>query len=169
MQNKKLHAPKWVRYPSRLVSLTLLCVWLLAGCTVPYIPVPARLLLSPRAAMDPLAAVEGYLQRYQPGPLPRVFQTTRIYDRHGALLAELFDEGRRTWAGLERISPHLIMATVSTEDDSFFQNIGVDPLRVAAAALRNLRAGAITSGASTITMQLARNLFFQPEQRYDPA
>jgi penicillin-binding protein 1C len=113
--------------------------------------------------------VEAYLQQYQPGPLPRLFQTTYIYDRNGIQIAELFEEGRRTWVSLDRISQHLIDATIATEDATFYTNLGVDPLRIAAAALANNNAGAIVSGASTITMQLARNLFLGPEQRYDPS
>ena len=114
------------------------------------------------------AVVETYLQKFQPGPLPRLFQTTYLYDRNGIQLAELFEEGRRTWVGLNRVSPYLIDATVATEDDSFYNNIGIDPLRMAAAAWQNQQGGRIISGASTITMQLARNLFLGPEDRYDP-
>ncbi|RIK40527.1 MAG: hypothetical protein DCC55_14750 [Chloroflexi bacterium] len=142
-------------------------VVLMTSCNSDTSMVPATSVLGARAASDPLAAVEGYLQQYQPGPLPRVFQTTRIYDRHGTLLAELYDEGRRTWVPLSRVSPHLVLATISTEDATFYQNRGVDPLRVATALMRNLREGEIVSGASTITMQLARNLFLGPDQRYD--
>jgi penicillin-binding protein 1C len=68
---------------------------------------------------------------------------------------------------LESISPELIRATVATEDASFYQNSGIDPLRIVASFVRNAQAGEIVSGASTITMQLARNLFLGPEQRYD--
>ena len=114
------------------------------------------------------AVVESYLQKYQPGPLPRLFQTTYIYDRNGVQLAELFEEGRRTWVALNRVSSYLIDATIATEDDSFYSNFGIDPLRMAAAAWQNQQGGRIISGASTITMQLARNLFLGPDDRYDP-
>ena len=114
------------------------------------------------------AVVESYLQKYQPGPLPRLFQTTYMYDRNGVQLAELFEEGRRTWVALNRVSTELIDATIATEDDSFYSNFGIDPLRMAAAAWQNQQGGRIISGASTITMQLARNLFLGPEDRYDP-
>jgi penicillin-binding protein 1C len=123
--------------------------------------------LGARPAADVMGAVEAYLQRYQPGPLPRLFQTTRVYDRHGTLLAELWDEGRRTWVSLDRISPHLINATIATEDATFYVNTGFDPARIAGAVLQNVQQGQIVSGASTITMQLARNLFLGPDQRYD--
>ena len=107
------------------------------------------------------------MQTYQPGPEPRLFQTTRIYDRNGVLMAELMDEGRRTWIPLDQISPYLIQATVATEDASFYTNSGIDTKRIVGALLRNIQSGTVVSGASTITMQLARNLFMGPDQRYD--
>jgi penicillin-binding protein 1C len=132
---------------------------LLAGCTTPK-------QLGERPAPLARDAVEIYLQRYQPGPLPRVFETTHITDRHGALLAELWEEGRRTWVPLGRMSQHLIDATIATEDATFYYNLGVDPARIAGAALQNAQQGGVVSGASTITMQLARNLFLGPDSRY---
>jgi penicillin-binding protein 1C len=123
--------------------------------------------LAVRAGADPMNAVETYLAQYQPGPSPRLFQTTRLYDRHGVLLAELMDEGRRTWVALDKISPHLIDATIATEDATFYANSGIDPFRIVRALVRNVQEGQVFSGASTITMQLARNLFLGPDQRYD--
>lgn len=113
------------------------------------------------------AVVEAYLQKYQPGPAPRLFQTTYVYDRNGVQIAELFEEGRRTWVSIDRISPYLLEATVATEDSTFYTNLGIDPFRIAAAAWNNTSEGRIISGASTITMQVARNLFLGPDQRYD--
>ncbi|MFN8491893.1 MAG: transglycosylase domain-containing protein [Caldilineaceae bacterium] len=127
----------------------------------------AKAILGPRPAVEPQVAVEAYLRQYQPGPLPRLFQTTQIYDRNGALLSTLFDEGRRTWVKADHISSYLLDATVATEDASFFKNNGVDPVRIIVATLRNAKTKQVTSGASTITMQLARNLFLGPDQRYD--
>ena len=91
--------------------------------------------LQPRPAADPLGVVEGYLRKYQPGPLPRVFQTTYIYDRNGTRLAELFNEGYRTWVPLSRISPNLIHAIVATEDATFYTNPGFDARRVVGAMM----------------------------------
>ncbi len=123
--------------------------------------------LGERPAANTMDAVEAYLRKYQPGPEPRLFQTTRIYDRNGQLLAERWQEGRRTWLPLNRISQHLIDATIATEDSTFYGNTGVDPVRVVGAMLQNYEEGEIVAGAGTITMQLARNLFFGPDQRYD--
>lgn len=128
--------------------------------------VPGR--LGPRPEGSIKTVVEHYLQQYQPeGKLPKLFETTRVYDRNGVLLAEFFEEGRRTWVSLDQISPALISATVATEDASFFTNRGVDSRRIVGAALQNVQTQSIASGASTITMQLARNLFLDPEERFE--
>ncbi|MBX7234367.1 MAG: transglycosylase domain-containing protein [Caldilineales bacterium] len=142
----------------RLLLLPLLL--LLAACA------PGNR-IGPRPAADLRAAVESYLQQYQPGPTPRVFETTRLTDRNGKVIAERWQEGRRTWVPLAAISQHLIDATISTEDNTFYANPGVDPARIAGAALQNAQQGQVVSGGSTITMQLARNLFLGPEDRYD--
>ena len=143
-----------------LLFLLILTI-ILAGCG------SRRGAVGRRPAIALANVAEAYLQIYQPGPLPRVFQTTFVYDRNGHLLAELIGEGRREWVSLDRISPHLINATIATEDATFFTNPGVDPVRIAGAALQNVERGEIVSGASTITMQLARNLFLGSEERYD--
>ncbi|MDE0633079.1 MAG: transglycosylase domain-containing protein [Caldilineaceae bacterium] len=141
--------------------LLLLLTIVLAGCG------SRRGAVGRRPAISLAGVAEAYMQLYQPGPVPRVFQTTFLYDRNGRLLAELIGEGRREWASLDRISPYLINATIATEDATFFTNPGVDPVRIAGAALQNVEQGEIVSGASTITMQLARNLFLGSDERYD--
>ncbi|MXX24726.1 MAG: LysM peptidoglycan-binding domain-containing protein [Caldilineaceae bacterium SB0668_bin_21] len=128
--------------------------------------VPGR--LGPRPEGSIKTVVEHYMQQYQPnGSLPKLFETTRVYDRNGVLLAEFFEEGRRTWVTLDQISPALISATVATEDATFFTNRGVDSRRIVGAAIQNVQTQSIASGASTITMQLARNLFLEPEERFE--
>jgi len=127
----------------------------------------AEFQLSPRQGDTPLEIVEAYMRRYQPGDTPRVFQHTVVTDRHGVTLAELVDEGWRTWMPLNRISRHMINAIVATEDASFFSNQGVDPRRVIGALIQNTESSDTVSGASTITMQLARLIFFDTNRRYE--
>jgi len=122
--------------------------------------------LERRVAEHPYRIAETYMRAYQPGPSPRIFQTTYIYDRRGDLIAELFEEGRRTWVGIEDISPYLRNAIIATEDATFYTNSGVDLLRILGALRQNLADDSIRSGASTITMQLARNLFLGVDERY---
>lgn len=128
----------------------------------------ARYQLAPRPPGDLQAVAETYMRRYQPGPEPRIFESSVIYDRKGRVLAEIFDEGRRVWTPLSQISPTLIQAVIATEDATFYTNRGVDRRRVVAALVQNLANPERLSGASTITMQLARNLFMPPAERFQP-
>ncbi len=93
------------------------------------------------------------------------FETTRIYDRNGTLLYEKQpDEGVREYLQLKDIPKSLIDATLSAEDPTFFDNQGVDPNAVMRAVYINL-SGKGSSGASTITQQVARLLYLPPEER----
>ena len=95
------------------------------------------------------------------------FATSKILDREGRLLWEIIDPsgGRRTRVNLDQISPHLINATVATEDRFFYANVGVDPIAVVRAVYYNVSEGDIVSGASTITQQLARNVLLTEAER----
>lgn len=92
------------------------------------------------------------------------FQTSRIYDRHGTLLYEFFDAGKRTQVPIGQISPILIDATVAIEDKTFFENPGVDYEGIAKAGYRAL-IGEASGGASTITQQLIKRAVLTEEER----
>ena len=101
------------------------------------------------------------LRYYEPS------ETTRIFSADGQLIATLFKENR-TWTPLEQISPNMKHAILAIEDSRFYEHHGVDPVGVARAAVDLIRSGGqIRQGASTITMQLARNLFLSPDQSFD--
>ncbi len=97
-----------------------------------------------------------------------LFQTTRIYDRNGKLLYELYDHqqdrGRRTYVNYNDISPLLVNATVATEDHTFWTNSGVDYNGVVRAALADLQHNGAVQGASTVTEQLVNNQFFNNQK-----
>lgn len=95
------------------------------------------------------------------------FETTRFYDRNGAMLYEMIDPnaGRRTYVPLEKISPYVIAATLAIEDKEFYNHPGFDIFAVTRALIQNYTQGEVVSGASTITQQLARTLFFTAEER----
>ncbi|HHB91487.1 MAG TPA: PBP1A family penicillin-binding protein [Anaerolineae bacterium] len=95
------------------------------------------------------------------------FQTTRIYDRRGILLADIDDRGRRTIVGYNEIPDIVIQATIATEDRRFFQHQGIDYLAIVRALWQNTQSETIVSGGSTITQQLARILFLSPSERYE--
>lgn len=94
--------------------------------------------------------------------------TTQILDRNGRLLYEVLDPeaGKQIDLDLGRIPQACVQATVATEDSRFFLHPGVDPLAIARAAWQNLSGGGISSGASTLTQQLARNLLMNADERY---
>ncbi len=95
------------------------------------------------------------LRHYEPS------ETTRVYAANGDLLATLYRENR-TWTPFEEISPHVINAVIAIEDSRFYGHRGVDPIGVARAAYYDIVHKGAHQGASTITMQLARNLFLTP-------
>jgi penicillin-binding protein 1A len=95
------------------------------------------------------------LKGYEPS------QTTRIHSSTGELIATLFKENR-TYTKIEDIAPSMRDAIVAVEDSRFREHIGVDPRGVIRAAVYDIRHKGAHQGASTITMQLARNLFLNP-------
>ncbi len=88
-------------------------------------------------------------------------QATELYDAEGGLLG-LFYRERRQLVTLDSLPPHVPLAFVAIEDRRFFEHGGVDVRRVIGAVRDNLTDGFASSGASTISMQVARNIF--PEQ-----
>lgn len=68
---------------------------------------------------------------------------------------------------LERMPPELIQAVLAVEDRRFFRHPGLDPVRVAGAAMANLRAGRRAQGGSTLTQQLVRTYYLTPEKSLD--
>jgi membrane peptidoglycan carboxypeptidase len=98
-------------------------------------------------------------------------QGLEILDRNGNLIFSFGDEpGSGRIVPLEEISPYVIDATIATEDAEFWQNPGVNPKGLARAAYENLafweKGGFFKgSGGSSITQQLAKNLYIKPEDR----
>ncbi|MEM7169189.1 MAG: PBP1A family penicillin-binding protein [Pseudomonadota bacterium] len=65
---------------------------------------------------------------------------------------------------LAELPPHLPRAVLAVEDRRFYEHFGVDPMGLLRAAFKNLTAGRVVQGGSTITQQLAKNLFLSPER-----
>lgn len=89
----------------------------------------------------------------------------RVYTLDGGLLAEFGDE-RRAIVSLAQTPKILQQAILAAEDDRFYQHGGIDTMGVVRAALSNLVTGGAKEGASTITMQVARNFFLSSEKTY---
>jgi penicillin-binding protein 1A len=87
----------------------------------------------------------------------------RVYTRDGKLIAAI-GEQRRIPVNYDQIPKRLIQAFLATEDDRFFRHHGVDWQGILRAAVANLKAGGIRQGASTITMQVARDMFLTPRR-----
>jgi len=92
-------------------------------------------------------------------------RATIIYDANDAPVFTIFKE-QRIEVSLDRISPNLIKAVLSIEDQRFYDHAGVDVIRVAAAGLRNLETGRRAEGGSTITQQLARQSFLTRDKTF---
>jgi len=89
----------------------------------------------------------------------------RVYTGDGELIAE-FGEERRIPVRIDEVPPQLIQAIIAAEDHNFYQHHGVDFGGVLRAAWYNFRTKSSGQGASTITMQVARNFFLSPEKTY---
>lgn len=99
------------------------------------------------------------LARYRPST------TTELFDIHGHVIGSFALE-RRVVVSYDDIPPILRHAVLSIEDKNFESHWGVNLFRVVGAAYRDLTQDARAQGASTLTMQLARNLFLSPDRTF---
>ena len=87
----------------------------------------------------------------------------RIYSAEGVLIGE-FGEERRSFISIAEVPQQLKNAVIAAEDERFYEHPGIDYVGVLRAAWANLVAGGRRQGASTITMQVARNFFLSSEK-----
>lgn len=95
----------------------------------------------------------------------RPISTTELYDIHGRVIGS-FALQRRVVASYDDFPKGLLDALVSTEDKDFYRHSGINLWRIAGAAYRDIESGGKVQGASTLTMQLARNLFLSPDRSF---
>jgi penicillin-binding protein 1A len=100
------------------------------------------------------------LEEFQPNII------TQVFAADGSVLGEFAIE-KRVVVAFRDIPPVLRNAIVAVEDADFWKHIGINPWRIPAAALANLRSGRRGQGFSTLTMQLTRLLFLTPEKTYE--
>jgi penicillin-binding protein 1A len=118
-----------------------------------------------------LALVGGY--HYISQDLPKINSLmdyrpsviTTVYADDNRKIAEFFKE-RRVVIPLSQVPPLLIQAFIAAEDSRFYQHQGVDPFSILRAALKNIEAGTIKQGGSTITQQVTRSFLLTPERSY---
>ncbi|HXD40446.1 MAG TPA: transglycosylase domain-containing protein [Ramlibacter sp.] len=119
------------------------------------------------AGAVPALVLPALVLLYLPGVIPatpsvadmrkvRLERPTVVLSADGKELAE-FKRAHREWVKLADISPNVVAAVIATEDRRFFEHHGIDPRRIAAAALQTVQGD--LQGGSTITQQLARNLY----------
>ena len=105
-----------------------------------------------------LPPVHNILRKHLKAPL-------QVLARHGQLIAEFGNEERMP-VTLKQVPPALIQAVLAAEDRSFYTNPGIDLLGIARAAWVDIVTGRKAQGASTITMQVARNYFLSPHKTF---
>jgi penicillin-binding protein 1A len=93
-------------------------------------------------------------------------QNSFVYAANGSLLGSIPAERNRTPVPLAKVSPWMAKATVAIEDHRFYEHGGVDYEGIARAAWKDLRAGHVVQGGSTITQQLVRNLYISKERTF---
>ena len=142
--------------PAFLFGLLILAVLVFGGV------VAATLLVSSNLSRQ----IDAGVARVQAARTRETFESTKILDRHGNTLWEIFGEGKRTIIELDDIPPVMRQATIAVEDDTFYENNGTDAPSLLAALLANLRRpGERPVGGSTITQQLVRHLAFDYDER----
>lgn len=92
--------------------------------------------------------------------------TTEVYDRNGNKIANLFSDEHRYYVSYENIPPRLIEALLAIEDTMFFEHHGVNPDAIMRAIIKDVSAGKLKEGASTITQQLVKNTLLTREKKF---
>lgn len=90
---------------------------------------------------------------------------TQVYSDDGSVIAEFYRE-RRIPVPVEHIPKLLIHAFLAAEDSNFYQHRGIDFISIVRAALKNIKAGGIVQGGSTITQQVAKSMLLSPEKKF---
>jgi penicillin-binding protein 1A len=90
---------------------------------------------------------------------------TRIYSDDGTIIAE-YSQERRILVPIDQLPWQLVQAFVAAEDSNFFKHKGLDLLSILRAALKNVKAGGIAQGGSTITQQVAKQLLLTSERSF---
>ncbi|MGA8761457.1 MAG: PBP1A family penicillin-binding protein [Candidatus Sulfotelmatobacter sp.] len=136
------------RLVGRVVFALLVLVSALIGAT-------SGLLLVYTTDLPQVEALEAY----------RPSSITELYDDHGRVIGS-FALQRRVVAAYDDFPPVLRDALVSIEDKNFYRHSGINFWRIVGAAYRDMASGGKVQGASTLTMQLARNLFLSPDRSF---
>ncbi|HEU5247943.1 MAG TPA: PBP1A family penicillin-binding protein [Candidatus Udaeobacter sp.] len=112
-----------------------------------------------------VADLKAQAKAFDLNKLEQMESASVILDRNGKIFGQIYVENRET-VPYDQLPPDLINAVIAVEDAKFYQHHGYDLFGIIRAALRNLIAGHVVQGASTITQQLARNSFSLKEKTF---
>lgn len=118
---------------------------------------------------EEIKSLRAEAQKYVRTSNPDTFwqnQTSIVYAADGAVISTLKGEKESYYLSIEEIPPNIVAAIVSIEDKKFFHHNGVDYRAILRAVKAMLQNGEATQGGSTITMQLARNIFLSQEKTW---
>ena len=90
---------------------------------------------------------------------------TQVFDEKEQLIAKLFEENRIV-VSIHNMSPYIQQAIIANEDSRFYNHSGIDPMGIIRAVWVNLRANSLVEGGSTLTQQLAKNMFLTQERTF---
>lgn len=93
--------------------------------------------------------------------------TTQIYDRNGVKIANLFEEEHRYYVLYEDIPARAIEALLAIEDTTFFEHYGINVDAILRAIIKDIQAGKLVEGASTITQQLVKNKLLSRDKKIE--
>lgn len=99
------------------------------------------------------------LIKYQPD------LSTRIYDRNGTLLYQIYDQENRLWVSLDHMPSHLKQATIAMEDHRFYNHPGIDPIAIVRAA-KSTFIDKKLQGGSTLTQQYIKNAHLNAQRTF---
>jgi len=136
----------WLTYKKKIIPVIIIFILLFAV----FSGILLGIILGYISVLPPLESLNYYLPS----------QVSRIYDREGTkVIKELYYIEKRVKKPLSAMPANLINAVIAIEDDKFYEHIGVNPKRLMVAILIDIKRGKRAQGASTITQQLAREMF----------
>jgi len=138
-----------VSFGVRLLGASVVAGALVAGLGVPLI---AGLGLGAKSAVDNFNAMPDTLV------VPKLSQSSTIYDADGGVIAKLFVEDRTT-VPIGKIAPIMQNALIDIEDHRFYQHGAIDPEGTLRALVTDSSSGGVAQGGSTLTQQLVKNVF----------